>query len=170
MSTARTETGTWAGVLDDVEAINALLTTTHFCSGCETELSIVMFHRDSSKRSGLMSRCKSCRSPYDSRHREYEPEGRKARAWRWKLSKFFGLTPEDYQAIRTAQDDKCLICGQNESYREPSGLLHRLAVDHDHTTGKVRGLLCRCCNVGLGYYQDSPERLRRAAEYLESFA
>lgn len=60
-----------------------------------------------------------------------------------------------------AQQYVCLIClGADATGR-------RLAVDHDHTTGKVRGLLCGACNTALGKMRDSPEQLRRAADYLE---
>ena len=57
------------------------------------------------------------------------------------------------------QDGKCLVCG---------GWDERLNVDHDHKTDTVRGLLCQRCNVGLGWFEDDPERLNRAIKYLES--
>lgn len=54
------------------------------------------------------------------------------------------------------QDGRCKICGQ----------LKKLNVDHDHATGEVRGLLCHGCNVGIGFFRDSPELLRSAIDYL----
>jgi hypothetical protein len=60
------------------------------------------------------------------------------------------------------QDGKCLICGATESIHG-----HRLAVDHCHTTLKIRGLLCKSCNVGLGNFYEKPELLRNAAKYIE---
>ena len=70
----------------------------------------------------------------------------------------YGITPEQYTEMVVAQGGVCLIC------REVS---EGLCVDHDHVTGKVRGLLCHECNMALGKMKDDPARLRSAAEYLE---
>lgn len=76
---------------------------------------------------------------------------------RYELRKY-GLTVDDYEAMRSSQKGACLICGD-----EPS----RLVVDHCHATGAVRGLLCARCNVAIGILRDDPSLMRRAAEYLE---
>jgi hypothetical protein len=68
--------------------------------------------------------------------------------------------------LREAQDGKCAICGVHEAYAPRK----RLAVDHDHRTGAIRGLLCGNCNVGLGQFKDSPELLAAAIRYLEASA
>lgn len=73
----------------------------------------------------------------------------------------YGIGIEAYDALLRAQSGCCAICG-----KEPKG--RRLAVDHDHSTKHVRGLLCGPCNRGIGYLSDSPERLRRAIAYLGS--
>lgn len=67
----------------------------------------------------------------------------------------------EYQTLLEKQDGKCLICEATVSY-----MGHRLAVDHDHADGHIRGLLCKACNAGLGHFQDDPERIMRAAQYL----
>jgi hypothetical protein len=74
----------------------------------------------------------------------------------------FGLPLGQYEAMLAAQENRCLICkGENlvESKRS-------LAVDHDHNTGAIRGLLCYRCNVGLGYFLHDPQRLASAISYL----
>lgn len=75
----------------------------------------------------------------------------------------FGLTEDDYQILLAKQGGKCKICRQPEKTRG-----RRLAVDHDHGTGRVRGLLCGNCNNALGRMADDPARLRAAADYLEA--
>lgn len=80
--------------------------------------------------------------------------------WRADIKRIYGLAESDYEEMLKAQNGVCKICG-NECARG------RLSVDHDHHTGRVRGLLCRDCNVNNGIFNDDPNLLRRAAEYLE---
>jgi len=75
----------------------------------------------------------------------------------------FGLTIEDYSNMAKDQDGKCAICGS--AIGDSAG--RRLYVDHNHSTGKVRGLLCSSCNFGIGNFKDSVELLRSAIKYLE---
>lgn len=70
-----------------------------------------------------------------------------------------GITKEEYTNLLKLQEEVCAICGKQDS--------KSLACDHNHTTGKIRGLLCSNCNRGLGYLQDSSILLTRAISYLE---
>lgn len=74
----------------------------------------------------------------------------------------YGLTAEEYKQLIDKQDGKCAICGASIGNTEGD----RLYVDHDHATGKVRGLLCSNCNLGLGKFQDSVQLLQKAILYL----
>lgn len=77
----------------------------------------------------------------------------------------YNLTEEQYVGMLAAQGDACAICKDPEwPGGRKSGSPH---VDHDHTTGEVRGLLCGRCNTGIGQLGDDPARLRAAADYLE---
>lgn len=72
-----------------------------------------------------------------------------------------GVTEEQIDALVAAQGDACAICGNGRR-------AHRdLAIGHDHTTGKLRGLLCQDCNMGIGQLKDDPALLRKAADYIE---
>lgn len=73
----------------------------------------------------------------------------------------YGITWAEYARLQDVQQGRCACCGQPP----PGG--KRLYVDHDHVTSVVRGLLCQGCNSGIGMLGENPERLRRAAAYLE---
>lgn len=78
----------------------------------------------------------------------------------------YGLTVEQYDEMLIKQDRKCAICGESGDESKP----HRpLYVDHNHETGKVRGLLCQRCNFMIGQARDSIEILRKGIRYLENY-
>lgn len=81
----------------------------------------------------------------------------------WRHIKInYGLTPEAWQAMSDAQGGLCALC------RKPgrTGRNGKFDVDHCHDTGRVRGLLCRHCNIALGILGDSPEKMDRVMDYL----
>jgi hypothetical protein len=83
--------------------------------------------------------------------------------WRDRqLRKKYGISWAEYQALFARQGGLCAICGTDK----PGGR-GLMAVDHDHKTGQIRGLLCNLCNRGLGQFRDNAKTLRNAAEYLE---
>lgn len=73
-----------------------------------------------------------------------------------------GITPEQRIEMFNMQEGKCKICGKHQSE-----LKRQLLIDHNHITGKVRGLLCNNCNIMIGMSNDNSERLRIAADYLD---
>lgn len=72
----------------------------------------------------------------------------------------YGITPEEFRRLLELQKGCCAICGGPPVGRK------NLSVDHCHTTGRIRGLLCGLCNTGIGNLKDSPELLEKAAQYL----
>ena len=82
----------------------------------------------------------------------------------------FGITKQEYDKLFSQQLGLCAICGNPETTQDYRGKTKLLAVDHCHATNRVRGLLCYACNTGIGKFRDNPERLRLAANYLESHA
>ena len=82
-----------------------------------------------------------------------------------------GLTKELYDAMLAAQSGLCAVCDEvpkTSSVRAGANKYDDFVVDHDHVTGKVRGLVCTNCNVALGMIRDNPETARKLAKYLES--
>ena len=88
-----------------------------------------------------------------------------------KLQSSFGISVDDYDRMLREQNGVCAICRRHETIRSnKSNKIKRLTVDHDHSTGKVRGLVCQKCNSILGYANDDPCRLLIAADYLEKYS
>jgi hypothetical protein len=77
------------------------------------------------------------------------------------LKKKYGISWSDYEEMYERQEGRCAICKKEEDDRS-------LAIDHCHTTGKVRGLLCGSCNRALGLLKDDPELIEQAKEYVLS--
>lgn len=140
------------------------------CSLCERELPTSEFYKDKRGVDGLTRRCRDChsRKSYESRMKALgTPSARRDYSRKYYRQSKYGLTPEEYELMRAEQDDKCAICNEAEidTWR---GHVKDLAVDHDHNTGQVRGLLCAQCNTGIGKFKDNPELLKAAIAYLET--
>lgn len=122
--------------------------------------------------------CKRCyqdvqnKSPYQQ---DKEKKAKRHKIWReergGKLKKKdkdlqykFGITLEDYNRMKSEQNDRCYLCDKHQSQ-----VKLQFAVDHCHETGVVRKLLCSNCNTGLGQFKDNIEVLTKAIEYLKSF-
>ena len=98
--------------------------------------------------------------------KEYQHEYRAARREMLNAKKRlepYDLTQAELDTMLAVQDGACAICNLLPSGKGPNAVLH---IDHDHGTGKVRGLLCQACNRGLGFFRDAPGRLTAAIEYL----
>lgn len=116
------------------------------CNTCHETLPVSRFGKTTKTKSGVHAKCRQCTSEYNHER---------------SIRINFGLTPEQYLAILDYQGGVCWICQTHPRTR-------RLAVDHNHKTGEVRGLLCKRCNRDLlGRAHDDPTILRRAADYLE---
>ena len=99
-----------------------------------------------------------------------EPKSRLSisRSRRNTLKSRYGLTPEAYTALLESQNYVCKICKRPQASRVGTGEsgFWSFDVDHDHVTGRVRGLLCRDCNILLGKAKENVDTLLQAAKYL----
>jgi len=159
------------------------------CSRCQEEKQISEFHKDRQRKDGLYPWCKFCVNKQSSNWARKNKEKKAASCKLWKrnnrerlafwhkgyqadnkdriaeydrqyrLKRKYNLTLEEYNQILSEQDGVCAIC-------KVEGTPH-LSVDHDHETGKIRGLLCKKCNLGLGYFNDSANLTQKATDYLK---
>lgn len=122
------------------------------CPDCGVEKDPSMFPRDRSAKSGSKSYCKPCHNARtratikrlhgDTRHYHYRQK--------------YGIGRDDFERMKAAQGGLCPICRRREATQ----------VDHDHDTGKVRGILCLNCNAGIGALRDDPRLVYEAVDYL----
>lgn len=129
------------------------------CGTCKEELPPERFAKcKNNLRTGRQWSCRACKADqakmYNGRY------DRKAISRRHRLKKKYGLTSKEWDRMFQEQGGKCAICeGDCSTGRN-------LAVDHCHTTGAVRGLLCMKCNQGIGYFDDDERKLQSAIFYL----
>ena len=107
----------------------------------------------------LRTRCAKCDAAYSKKAYPKNKARMLVRARTWSLHKKYGISDEDYRNLLFTQGGRCAVCGLPPSKK-------RLSVDHDHATGRVRGLLHGSCNIGIGSFSDDPGRLILAARYL----
>lgn len=158
------------------------------CSICkiEKELNDINFAKDKyDPVAGLTHNCKVCRNKKAKEYRDSNPEKIRIKNLSAKesrksfyaseegilssrkahLKRTYGITLEDYNKMAETQDHKCMICGGTEmNYRNKV-----LCVDHNHETGKIRGLLCGLCNSGIGKFKENEQLLLNAIKYLQQY-
>jgi hypothetical protein len=139
------------------------------CVGCGGRFPIEAFRWEHKAKGIRKSRCGDCTNARQRHDRITHGEKRRAldrklyaqnadKVYRQNLRRRYGLTEKQIDFICTS--GQCDICGE-------IAIKRKLVVDHDHKTGANRGVLCGNCNAGLGQFQDRPETLRHAADYLE---
>lgn len=138
---------------------------TKFCGSCKEVKSVMEFglRNRAGQTACYQSTCKLCAS---KRLREWNDNNpiRSAELKRDSTLRKYGLTRTQYDAMMSEQGGGCAVCGSTDTQRNR---VEGLLVDHDHESGRVRGLLCHPCNVVLGFVRDDPERLRSLLSYLE---
>lgn len=115
------------------------------CAKCKVNKLASEYHKSKEEKSGLATYCKECHG---------------VMSYRNNVLKRYGLTLEDYNEMFKNQEGRCAICGKHQSE-----FSKRLFVDHNHTTGKVRALLCSSCNMKVGLVEKS--KVERIKEYLD---
>lgn len=122
------------------------------CSNCKIEKDYTEFHRREYAAYGLSSTCKVCKKEDKKKNSQ--------KSYIRKIKTKYNLSLENYTRMLEEQNNCCYICGKSNC---------SLAVDHCHETNKVRSLLCRSCNSGLGFFKESIQIMKNAISYIEKF-
>ena len=165
---------------------------TYKCGACLRMLTVDNFYfRKKGRQAGArITRCKACTYGIASNWNKENPDARKSTVFKYDeahrernreycrkrrskqtddekraphLKRMFGITISGYNELLLRQGGTCALCPATTA--RPSG--GYLCVDHDHTTGAIRGLLCAMCNTAIGLLGDDPKRIREAADYVD---
>ena len=124
------------------------------CPSCDSVKPRSDFGTRSGGRSGRVSYCYACFNRIKEESRQRVHGGSR----NYHLRRRYGITAAEADAMREAQGGLCALCRERPAEH----------VDHDHLTGKVRGMLCSCCNQGLGNFRDRADVMRAAIAYLQA--
>ena len=152
---------------------------TKVCTKCNIEYPDTKEHFILEKRnkSGIGAQCRKC---HNAANRVWRAGNRKSQSFYFKgyrrncKSKYFsakyrrkyGISYEQYEVMFRDQGGVCRVCGKPDTHTTKSGIQRRLAVDHNHNTGEVRGLLCQRCNQALGLLRENPVAIKSLLEYI----
>lgn len=145
-----------------------MIELTKVCTKCNEEKELSLFRSRGGSQSHLFKSC--CNTCLYEDHRKWvDNNPDRVDEYRnkdsWTLAKRcarYGITPEQFVDKYERQEKCCAICHSEMKISES-------AIDHNHTTGEFRGILCKQCNRALGMFKDSPVVLKNALEYLEAY-
>jgi len=141
------------------------------CTKCKEFKSLDLFAKDKYKQDGHRSACKECNKVDHFRRYHSDVEGQKQRVQEYrennvekvkasnrntKLKRAYGITQEQFLEMSSKQDNKCACCGKDR----------KLVVDHCHTSGNIRELLCNPCNTALGLLNEDTTIIQNLSNYI----
>lgn len=129
------------------------------CARCKEDKPTSSYAKSSAKVNGYQSYCRPCATERRRASPTYRPPLDKERETQFKYR--YGITKADFDQMWEEQAGECAICFNTLTLE-----LRGYAIDHNHETGEVRGLLCNRCNTGLGLFRDNPSYLASAEVYL----
>lgn len=147
------------------------MSSTYKCTLCKQEKDISCFHKNTTRKSGLQSRCKDCQKITGKEWFKNNPEKIKEYDKRrypkhegWRRQRRYGISPEEFEKKFESQGRKCAICKSVDPGWK------NWCLDHNHVTGENRGILCNGCNAAVGFSRESEIILLSIIDYLRSYS
>lgn len=129
------------------------------CPKCKITKDYSDFYKCKTHKNNCSTYCKVCSNERTTSYARNNKD--KIPTTGYSLKRRYGISSEEYLAMLEQQGNKCAICEIDQCITGRA-----FAVDHDHTTKQIRGLLCSACNTGLGMFKDNTKLLQQASEYL----
>lgn len=142
---------------------------TKTCKVCHEAKALDAFHLHPSTRDGRQPDCKQCHNDLSlARYHGLSPEAKSRRIAMIKARKY-GMTLAEMQTYVADHDENCDVCGKPDTTHRRATWTRQLTFDHDHISGRLRGMLCSPCNLAIGQAGDDADLLRKLADYIERF-
>lgn len=140
------------------------------CTRCRQTKPVAEFYPHGSTARGRQYWCKACCQEVRAERGQQPVNSTSIR--KWGLQARYGMSPAEYDALYREQSGRCAICTIHKEPWQPGGGVKGryrfLVVDHDHSTGRVRGLLCFNCNLAIGHFRDDPLLMLAAVAYIRA--
>lgn len=135
---------------------------TKLCPKCGEHKEYCLFYKNKHSKINCSPYCKVCSNQRTTSYARDNKDKINPKLFGYSIKRRYNLSVEEFESLLISQKYMCAIC---ETTRCSSG--RNFAVDHCHTTGKIRGLLCSSCNTGLGQFKDNKLLLQKAINYLD---
>lgn len=146
------------------------------CSKCGLEKDLISFFKHKISKDGHTARCKECIKDYNKinaprikERKKFWRDNNKEKLNSRSLFNRYKITQEQYNELYNRQNGRCSICNKEETNKHQNGNIKKLSVDHNHITGKIRGLLCWRCNLVLGKINEDIDISTKITEYLQKW-
>lgn len=134
-----------------------------YCPKCKTDKALELFNKHAKERDGLQRLCRDCQKESSKKYLSTDKGATTTR--QAHLRRKYSMDLQAYEELLLSQGNKCKICGVGSN---SDSRANYLVIDHNHTTGEIRGLLCTKCNALLGLAQDREDILEEAKQYLQN--
>jgi hypothetical protein len=135
------------------------------CNTCKVEKPFSEFYTDLRCKDKHVNKCKSCVRVYQKTWVSLNKDKKAKANSTWYYRTTHNITPEEFSERATAQNNKCVLCSVDLTFTSVTDT--RAVMDHCHSTGVKRGILCYSCNLGLGKFRDNIQTLQNAVDYLK---
>jgi len=132
------------------------------CSRCNQEKELSFFNKDKQRKDGHSHRCSACHSEVVKESKLRNPERTKKVAYKAHIKHMYGVDIKWVEQRLKEHNYKCKICSTDMQLHT-----NTVAIDHCHKTGKVRDIVCKKCNSAMGQFNDDPELIAKAIDYLK---
>lgn len=137
------------------------------CTKCNCSKPLSEFFKESRGKDGLTTQCKSCKKEYLQNWVKDNKDKKAKTNASWYYKSKHNISYEEFLERASSQNNKCALCSVELSFDKIQD--NKAVMDHCHTTGNKRGVLCYSCNLGLGKFKDNIQALQNAVDYLKEY-